>query len=265
MLPYPHIDPVILNLGFGGLKIRWYGVMYIISFVLGWMLSRYRAKRFHLPWKTDQITDLIFYAMFGVLLGGRLGYFLFYTPHRLWEAPFDLLKIWQGGMSFHGGLLGVGIAFLLYGHWRRRSFFAITDFIVPVVPLGLIAGRLGNFINGELWGRITTVPWGMVFPHAGHLPRHPSQLYEALLEGVLLGAILWYYGRKQRALGALTACFLTWYGALRFLVEFFRQPDWQLGFVFGPLTMGQLLSIPMVCIGICLWYFNAKKAKNNVK
>ncbi len=255
MLPYPHIDPVIWDLGIGQLKIRWYGCMYMLSFVGGWFLLRYRAKCLNLNLQTGQISDLVFYVMLGVILGGRLGYFLFYETARLWSEPLDVLKIWQGGMSFHGGLLGVGLAVWVYKRHNNCSFFMLTDFLVPVVPLGLAAGRLGNFINGELWGRVTQVPWAMVFPRAGSFPRHPSQLYEFFLEGVFLFVVLWYYARKPRGFGAVTACFLFFYGLVRFIVEYFRQPDWQQGFLMGSwLTMGQLLSLPMIIIGCGWWY-----------
>ena len=252
MLTYPSIDPVAIHLG--PLQVHWYGIMYLIGFSTAWWLGRYRARQ-HPDWDAEQVGDLIFYGALGVILGGRLGYILFYDLAAYVESPLNIFKVWQGGMSFHGGLLGVVIAMWLYGRRLEKSFFQVTDFVAPLVPIGLGAGRIGNFINGELWGRVSDVPWAMVFtdPRAGGLPRHPSQLYEALLEGLLLFIIIWLYSRKARPLMAVSGLFLACYGTLRFLVEFTRMPDAQLGLIaFDWMSMGQLLSLPMILLGLSL-------------
>lgn len=249
MLTYPHINPVALQLG--PLKIHWYGIMYLVGFLSAWALGVYRAKRSHGVWTSEQVTDLIFYAAMGVILGGRIGYMLFYDLPDLIHHPLSLFKVWEGGMSFHGGLLGVCIALGFYSRHIHKSVWALTDFIAPMVPIGLAAGRLGNFINGELWGRVTTSPLGMIFPTGGPLPRYPSQLFEFLLEGVGLFLLLWLFSRKPRPLFAVSALFLIGYGCARVICEFFRQPDPQYGyFAWNWLTMGQLLSFPMILIGI---------------
>jgi len=259
MLSYPQIDPVALSLG--PLKVHWYGIMYLIGFVSAWWLGTRRANA-HPDWNAEQISDLIFYAAMGLILGGRLGYILFYDLGSYIAEPLNILKIWQGGMSFHGGLLGVITAMFLYGRKISKKFFEIADFVAPLVPIGLGAGRIGNFINAELWGRVTDVPWAMVFPYAGPFPRHPSQLYEALLEGLLLFIILWLYSKKSRPTMAISGMFMACYGIFRFFVEFYRTPDNQLGFLaFDWLTMGQLLSLPMIIVGlvlITLAYYNTR-------
>lgn len=249
MLTYPNIDPVALSIG--PLHIHWYGLMYLFGFLAAWLLAHWRAKHYGLDWTSDQISDLIFYAALGVIIGGRVGYMLFYNLPELLHQPWALFKLWEGGMSFHGGLLGVMVALLFFARRFHKSFWEVTDFLIPLVPLGLAAGRIGNFINGELWGRVTDVPWGMVFPNAGPFPRHPSQLYEFGLEGIVLFIVIWCYANKPRPLGRVTAIFLIGYGICRIIVEGFRQPDIQLGFLaFDWLTMGQLLSIPMILLGI---------------
>lgn len=254
MIAYPDINPVALTLG--PLKIHWYGLMYLLGFLLAWLLARWRARHYRLDWTPDQISDLIFYAALGVIIGGRIGYMVFYNLAELIHEPWSLLKIWQGGMSFHGGLIAGMLALYFFGRKYGKSFWEVTDFTAPLVPLGLAAGRIGNFINGELWGRVTDVPWGMIFPQAGPLPRHPSQLYEFALEGIILFVLLWCYAAKPRPTGRVTAVFLAGYGLCRFIVEGFRQPDPQLGFIaLDWLTMGQLLSLPMIILGISLWWF----------
>lgn len=251
MLHYPHLDPIAFTLG--PIKVHWYGIMYLIAFAAAWILCTIRGKRDDIRLNADQVSDLIFYAALGVILGGRLGYMLFYDFMPFVHHPWIIFRVWDGGMSFHGGLLGVTLALWLYGRKVNKTFLQLTDFVAPVVPIGLGLGRLGNFINGELWGRVTDVPWAMVFPKAGSLPRHPSQIYEFLLEGVLLFIILWWYSSKPRVRGAISGLFLLCYGAFRFFVEFFRQPDPQLGFVaFGWMTRGQELSIPMIIIGVVM-------------
>lgn len=262
MLNYPNINPVVLHIT-DSLQIRWYGLMYLLAFLSAWLLLRAKTK--DLPeWSKDKVSDLIFYCALGVILGGRLGYMLFYAFPEWIQDPLQLLKIWQGGMSFHGGVIGVGIALWLFGRHTKISLLEVGDILVPAVPLGLAAGRLGNFINGELWGKVTTVPWGMVFPQAGSLPRHPSQLYAMCLEGFLLFIVLWFYGKKPRRRGAVTGVFFLGYGLIRFTEEFFRQPDPQYGYLaFDWLTMGQLLSLPMIVLGLFLLFcrFELKRCK----
>ncbi|MCW5588978.1 MAG: prolipoprotein diacylglyceryl transferase [Legionellales bacterium] len=255
MLMYPQINPVALQIG--EFKIHWYGIMYLIGFLGAWLLCLPAYRRERLGLSTEQVGDLIFYGALGVVLGGRIGYMLFYDFTQFIHQPWIIIRVWDGGMSFHGGLIGVILTMYWFAKRHGIAFFALTDFIAPVVPIGLGAGRIGNFINGELWGRVTTVPWGMIYPQAGMLPRHPSEIYEFLLEGVLLFIILWLFQRQPRPRMATSALFLVGYGCLRFLCEFFRQPDPQLGFIaFGWLTQGQLLSIPMILLGGGLFYFS---------
>jgi phosphatidylglycerol:prolipoprotein diacylglycerol transferase len=262
MLNYPQIDPVAFHLG--PIAVHWYGLTYLFAFTACWAVLSLRIKHSSFPrgFTADQLSDIVFYSAIGTIIGGRLGYMLFYATSDLVANPWLLFKVWNGGMSFHGGLLGVFIALWLYAKKMNKSVFDITDFIAPAVPLGLGAGRVGNFINGELWGRVTDVPWGMIFPNAGIYPRHPSQLYELLLEGFLLFVILWIFSRKPRPRFAVTGLFLMCYATFRFLVEFFREPDFQIGFVaFGWLTKGQLLSIPMFLLGVVLFSIAYKGQK----
>lgn len=253
MLQYPHIDPVAIHIG--PVSVFWYGIMYLLGFIAAYFLGSYRAKRWQ-GWTEEQFADLLFYLVLGVVLGGRLGYFLFYDFSTLIHHPMQLLRIWQGGMAFHGGLLGVVIAILYFRHKTGKSFGEIGDFVCPLVPIGLGLGRIGNFINGEIVGRVTDVPWAMVFPQADALPRHPSQLYECLLEGVLLFIILWIFSSRRPPAWSVSGLFLVLYGIFRFAVEFVRTPDVEWGtLAFGWLTMGQLLSLPMVIVGaLFLWH-----------
>ncbi|MGI8739125.1 MAG: prolipoprotein diacylglyceryl transferase [Gammaproteobacteria bacterium] len=254
MLTYPDIDPIALQLG--PLKIHWYGITYLVGFVGFWALGVLRAKQPHSPVKPDQIGDMLFYGVLGVILGGRLGYILFYNLPAFIGDPLILFQIWQGGMSFHGGLIGVVIAAALYSRRHDVGFVPLCDFIAPMMPVGLGAGRIGNFINGELWGAPTNLPWGMIFPGAGPEPRHPSQLYEALLEGVLLFVILWLFSRQPRPTGVVCGLFLIGYGVFRSLVEFVRLPDAHIGYLaFGWLTLGQALTLPMIILGLALMAF----------
>ncbi len=248
MLQYPAFNPVAFALG--PIRIHWYGLMYLLAFGLAWVLANYRAKR-SANWSFEEVGDLIFYAALGVVLGGRIGYMVFYDTANFLAHPLLILRIWEGGMSFHGGLLGVIVALAIFCRKTHKNFMAVTDFVAPLVPVGLAVGRIGNFINGELWGRVSHVPWAMVFPNGGPMPRHPSQLYESFCEGVILFLVLWFYSAKPKPHFAVSALFLLCYGSIRFTLEFFREPDASLGFMaMGWLTMGQLLSIPMILAGI---------------
>ena len=245
MLTFPEIDPVIFSIGF--VKIRWYGLMYVLAFIFAWMLARKRARQGDSILTLIQVDDLIFYGMLGVILGGRLGYAFVYGWHDLTTDPLYIFKITQGGMSFHGGLVGVMTAVWLYGRKLGHTMWVMTDFVAPIVPLGLGFGRIGNFINGELWGKPTDVPWAF---KVGDEVLHASQLYEALLEGLVLFLILWFYSMKKRPYMAVSGLFLATYGVFRFIVEFYRVPDAHLEYLaLGWVTMGQLLSAPMIAVG----------------
>lgn len=262
MLTYPNIDPVAIAIG--PLKIHWYGIMYLIGFASAWALGVYRSKKSHSTVATEQVSDIIFYGALGVIIGGRLGYMLFYNFTALTANPLSLFQIWDGGMSFHGGFIGVIIATSIYAYVKKLNVIDIFDFFAPMIPIGLGAGRLGNFINDELWGRVTDSPLGMVFPSGGPLPRYPSQLFELILEGIVLFIILWLLSMKPRQRGWISAQFLLWYGIFRFFCEHFRQPDPQMGYVlFNWMTMGQLLSLPMILAGILmLTYLAVQKRKD---
>ena len=251
MLIYPDIDPVAFYVG--SWPVRWYGLTYLAGFVAFWLLGRYRAKKSDGYWTTAQIDDLLFYGAIGVIVGGRLGYILFYDLGYTLDNPDNLFRIWQGGMSFHGGLCGVIVAVAIFARSLRRPFFDVADFVIPLIPLALGFGRIGNFINAELWGKPTDLPWGVLVPGLGDNPVHPSQLYQAFLEGVVLFVLLWWFSGKPRPRMAVSALFLIGYGAFRFLVEFVRVPDQHLGYLFdGWLTMGQILSTPMVILGLIM-------------
>jgi len=251
----PDIDPVAFTIG--PLKVHWYGLMYLVGFLGGWALGAHRAGKPGSGWQRAEIGDLLFYLALGTIIGGRLGYVLFYNLGYYLQHPLEILYLWTGGMSFHGGLLGVMAAMWLYARRTGRGFFAVADFVAPLVPIGLGAGRIGNFINQELWGRATDVPWAMVFARTGGpVPRHPSQLYEFALEGVALFVILWFYSARPRPAGAVSGLFLLGYGVFRFFVEFFRVPDAHIGYLaFGWLTMGHVLSLPMIVGGLGLLYW----------
>jgi phosphatidylglycerol:prolipoprotein diacylglycerol transferase len=250
VLVYPEIDPVAISLG--PIQIHWYGVMYALAFGLAWWILARRHGRLGLS--RAQVGDLMFACILGVILGGRLGYVLFYNPGYFAANPLAVFALWDGGMAFHGGLVGVVVAGIWFARSHGLRILAVADFLAPVVPIGLGLGRVGNFINGELWGRPADpgLPWAMVFPHVDRLPRHPSQLYEALLEGVLLFTLLWLLDRRLRATGRLFGLFLLGYGVIRFGVEYFRAPDPQLGLLLMGLSMGQLLSLPMIAVGAWL-------------
>ena len=257
MLSYPIIDPVALSIG--PMKIHWYGIMYLLAFVVAWFLAMRNSQRRWSPVKSTQVEDLIVYGAFGVILGGRFGYLLFYSADKWLADPAMLVRIWEGGMSFHGGLIGVAVALLIYSRKYQITFLSLADFATPLVPTGLFFGRIGNFIGQELYGRPTEVPWAMIFPaDPQQLARHPSQLYEAALEGLVLFFIINWYARKPRLYGEVTGLFLILYGAFRFTIEFVRQPDAQfagqsaLMETFNWMTRGQTLCIPMILLGI--WF-----------
>ncbi|MFK7956475.1 MAG: prolipoprotein diacylglyceryl transferase [Lysobacterales bacterium] len=263
-----NFDPVLLNLG--PVKIHWYGVMYLLGFVTFMLLGNYRARQPDSGWSEAEVSDMLFYGVLGVVLGGRLGYLVFYDFAEVVKDPHRIYQIWKGGMSFHGGLIGVGLAFAWFARKTGKPYHQIADFLIPMIPPGLFFGRIGNFIGGELWGRSSDVPWAMIFPDAlqtsytaqqlqeqylsgnlNHLARHPSQLYEALLEGLLLFVIVWMFSSKARPPMAVTGVFFIGYGVFRSIVEWFREPDRDIGFIAGDwLTMGQILSWPLIIIGI---------------
>lgn len=261
MLVHPQFDPIAISVG--PLAVHWYGIMYLIGFAAFWLLGRIRARQNWRGMTADDMEDLLFYGVIGVIAGGRLGFCLLYQPDWYFSHPLDVFKVWQGGMSAHGGILGVIAAMLLFGRTRKKSFWTIADFVSPLVPLGLMAGRFGNFINGELWGRPAdpSLPWAMVFPQSGDLtPRHPSQLYEAGLEGLFLFVLLWTVSRSPRPHGLVCGLFCLGYGVVRFIVEYFREPDSYLGLGLLGLSRGQWLSVPLILIG-CAVVFLAWSGK----
>lgn len=260
MLVHPQFDPIAIHIG--PLGIHWYGLMYLIGFLGGLWLGKWRIRNTPNPVMTErEIDDLLFYIALGVILGGRLGYVIFYQPAHFLQHPLEIPMLWQGGMSFHGGFLGVLTAVWLFTRKYQKRWLPLMDFVAPLATIGLGAGRMGNFINGELWGKATDLPWGMVFPQVDSLPRHPSQLYEFALEGVALFLLLWIYSRKPRPVGAVSALFLIGYGASRFVIEFAREPDAFLGPLSLGMSMGQWLSLPMILVGIWMWNWASKTGK----
>jgi len=260
MLVHPQFDPIAFS--FGPLAVRWYGLMYLIGFVAALVFGRRRANRDPgRGWSARGIDDALFYVVLGVILVGRLGYVLFYKPAHYLQNPLEILYLWEGGMSFHGGFLGVLVAMILFARKKNLGWLRIMDFVAPLVPPGLGAGRLGNFINAELWGRPADVPWAMIFPNVDNVPRHPSQLYEFALEGVALFVLLWWFSRRPRPVGAVSALFLIGYGFARFVVEFTREPDSYLGFLAFGWTMGQWLSLPMILAGFALLWWSYRQGE----
>ncbi|HQD36450.1 MAG TPA: prolipoprotein diacylglyceryl transferase [Thermodesulfovibrio thiophilus] len=257
MLPYPDISPEIVRIG--PLSIRWYGLMYLVGFISSYLIVKREIHRRGLRVEKDFLENLYFYLILGLLIGARLGYIIFYNLPYYLENPLEIFAIWRGGMSFHGGLIGVILAIWFFTRAKKFDFFTLTDMLVLTAPIGLGLGRIGNFINGELYGRITDVPWAMIFPDGGPLPRHPSQLYEATLEGVALFLILWFLKDKFSRSGVVSSLFLILYGIFRFVVEFFREPDLQVGYILEVFTMGQILCITMIVIGVALFIYRTKK------
>jgi phosphatidylglycerol---prolipoprotein diacylglyceryl transferase len=268
MLVHPQFNPVALALG--PVQIHWYGLTYLVAFALFMALASARARQpqyANAGWTRRDVEDLLFWGVVGVVLGGRLGYALFYKPGHYLANPLEILAVWKGGMSFHGGMLGVILAMVAYARSRGRRWLEVTDLIAPCVPTGLASGRIGNFINGELWGRAAdpSLPWAMVFPQSGsELPRHPSQLYQFALEGLLLFVLLWVYARRPRATGQVSGAFLVGYGFFRFAAEYFREPDAFLGTLALGLSMGQWLCVPMIAAGVALWAW-AGRASNRLR
>lgn len=268
MLIHPQIDPVALQLG--PIAVHWYGITYLVAFALFIVLGRARLRHPNFAaasgkgaWRNADVEDILFLGVVGVVVGGRLGYCLFYKPAYYMAHPLEVFAVWQGGMSFHGGLLGVIGALVWFAYSRQRNFWEVADFVAPCVPTGLASGRIGNFVNGELWGRVAdpSLPWGMVFRGAGEAPRHPSQVYQFLMEGLLLFVLLWWYARGQRQRGQVAAAFVFGYGVFRFAAEIFREPDAHLGLLSLGMSMGQWLCLPMVIGGAALWFWFGRAGK----
>ena len=266
MLIHPSIDPVALHLG--PVSVHWYGITYLVAFALFMWLGSRRLRQLpfsgaagQAPWAYRDVEDILFLGVMGVVLGGRVGYCLFYKPLYYASHPLEIFAVWQGGMSFHGGMLGVIGAMAWFAYSRKRSFWQVADFVAPCVPTGLASGRIGNFINGELWGRVAdaSLPWAMVFRGAGEAPRHPSQIYQFLLEGALLFALLWWYASSGPKQGRVAAVFLAGYGVFRFIAEFFREPDAHLGLLSLGMSMGQWLCLPMIAGGVGVWVWAGRR------
>ncbi len=257
MIAYPNIDPVIVRIG--PLSVRWYGLMYLIGFASSYLLVRLQIKKKGLGFGQDFVDSLYSYLILGLLLGARLGYVIFYDLPAYVKSPLEIFALWHGGMSFHGGLIGSIVAGVVFCRRSKVDFWQVADLVIVTAPIGLGFGRLGNFINGELYGRVTDVPWAMVFPGGGSLPRHPSQLYEFFLEGIVLFTVLWVLKNRGFKSGILTSLFIIFYGVIRFTLEFFREPDVQLGYILGPFTMGQILSASMVAAGAVLFFIRKKR------
>lgn len=250
-LEFPDVSPIIFSIG--PVAIRWYSMAYLVGIILAWLLIKRNIKKYDLPLDSDKLEDLVFYITLGIIIGGRLGYVLFYGGNSFWRNPVQILEVWKGGMSFHGGVLGVIVGAYLFARKVKYKFLGITDLVVLYAPIGIFCGRLANFINDELWGRVTDVAWAVRFPNGGYLPRHPSQLYEAFFEGVVIFVVLnwlWKYKFVRERNGFVSALFVLLYGVFRVSMEQFREPDEQLGFFFGNMTMGQILSLPLILVGL---------------
>jgi phosphatidylglycerol:prolipoprotein diacylglycerol transferase len=264
MLIHPLPDPIAFTLG--PLSVHWYGLMYLVAFIQFILLGRLRVKQPHIAaagWKNEDLDDMLFYGVLGVVIGGRLGEVLFYNPAHYFSHPLEILAVWKGGMSFHGGFIGVMIAMWLWARRAGRQLFEVLDFIAPMVPLGYAAGRIGNFINAELPGRVadSSLPWAMIWPNVDNLPRHPSPIYQALIDGVLLFIVLWLYARKPRPMMAVSGVFALGYGCARFFTEYFRTPDYEVSFAGLTISAGQMLSLPMIALGIILLVVGYKKER----
>ncbi|HBN73677.1 MAG TPA: prolipoprotein diacylglyceryl transferase [Sutterella sp.] len=260
MFIHPQFDPVAFSIG--PLSVRWYGLAYLAGFAFFWLFGRYRAREAWRGISIEGLEDLLFFGMLGVIVGGRLGFCFFYQPQWFAEHPADILKVWQGGMSAHGGIIGVIVAMAFYSVKTHTAFLRVADFVVPLVPLGLFFGRIGNFINGELWGRVAdpALPWAMIFPQSGTFAaRHPSQLYEAIAEGLFLFVLLWVYSTKPRKPGSVAALFCVGYAVARFVVEFFREPDAYLGLGMLGFSRGQWLTLPVLVVGLVLFWISRNK------
>ncbi len=257
---FPDISPVIFSIG--PFALRWYAMAYLVGIVTAWILTKRNIRKYNLGITTEQLDDLVFYTTLGIILGGRLGYVICYGDGYFWQHPAEILAVWHGGMSFHGGIAGVIIALYCFAKKYKFPYLKITDLVALYVPIGIFLGRLANFVNGELWGRITTVPWAVKFPDGGYLPRHPSQLYEALTEGILMFIILNLLWRKKfvrNHTGIISAVFLVIYGLSRISMEFFREPDRQIGYIAGSVTMGQILSLPFLILGLFILHRSLKR------
>lgn len=262
-LEFPSISPVMFSIG--NLTIRWYSMAYLLGIVAAWFLALHMMKKYELKLTRQQIEDAVFYTTLGIIVGGRLGYVLFYGFDFFWHHPLKIFELWHGGMSFHGGATGAVLGLLYTAYSRKVSFWLLTDLAALFAPIGIFLGRIANFINDELWGRITDVPWAVCFPSGGYFPRHPSQIYEAICEGLIIFVVLnvlWQWRAIRERRGLVSALFVLMYGVFRIIIEYFRQPDEQIGFLFGTITMGQLLSVPVVLFGVLLlWRFALKPLK----
>lgn len=261
-LDFPQISPVMFSIG--PLDIRWYSMAYLVGILLGWFLINRNVQKNNLELNRQKVEDLIFYLTLGIILGGRLGYAIFYGGKAMWSEPWHILEIWKGGMSFHGGVAGVIIALWVYARKINYKFLGLTDLVVLYAPIGIFLGRLANFANDELWGRVTDVPWAIRFPAGGYLPRHPSQLYEAFFEGIVMFLLLnwlWRYSFVRNRSGLVSALFVLMYGVFRISMEQFREPDQHMGFFFGGITMGQILSLPLIVLGLTVIVFLLRKTK----
>lgn len=263
-IDFPAVSPIMFSIG--PLAVRWYSMAYLAGIVIAWVLVLRNIKKYHLEITKEQVEDLAFYATLGIILGGRLGYVLFYGTSYFWHNPMQILAVWQGGMSFHGAVLGVIFAVWLFARKIKYSFLGITDLVVLYAPIGICLGRLANFVNDELWGRVTNVPWAVKFPNGGYLPRHPSQLYEAFFEGVIMFVILnwlWHFKFVRDRKGFVSSVFVICYGIFRISMEQFREPDAQVGFFLNYLTMGQILSLPLIIAGAVVLFLIIKKSTKN--